>query len=54
MIRTGELLVEVAEAQGYRVLGIDLFRTRYATATQENLREEVVLLEFPGGGRAEA
>ena len=48
MIRTGELLAEIAEAQGYRVLAIDLFRTRYATATQENLREEIVVLEYLG------
>ena len=33
---------------GYRVLGIDLFRTRLATATREKLREEVVVLEWPG------
>lgn len=48
MIRTGELLAEVAQAQGYRVESIDLFRTRYATATGENLREEVVVLEYSG------
>lgn len=49
MIRTGQLLAEIAEAQGYRVLGIDLFRTRLATATRDQLREEVVLLEWPDG-----
>ena len=27
---------------------IDLFRTRMATATREQLREEVVLLRWPG------
>jgi len=40
MIRTGELLGEIAKSFGYRVLGRDLFRTRLATATGEQLREE--------------
>lgn len=48
MIRTGQLLVEIAESLGYKVTGIDLFRTRFATATKEQLREEVVMLQWPG------
>ena len=48
MIRTGTLLAEIAQALGYEVLGIDLFRTRLATATKKQLREEVVLLRWPG------
>lgn len=48
MIRTGELLAEIAEGLGYEVLRIDLFRTRFATATQCDLREEVVVLRWPG------
>ncbi len=48
MIRTGEIIAEVAEQCGYEVTGIDLFRTRFSTATQENLREEVVLLKWNG------
>lgn len=48
MIRTGQLLAEIAEKSGYRVVRIDLFRTRIATATKEQLREEVVILEWPG------
>lgn len=48
MIRTGELLAEIAEDLGYRLVRIDLFRTRFATATQRELREEVVVLEWPG------
>ena len=48
MIRTGELLAEIAEDIGYEVDGIDLFRTRLATATRQQLREEVVLLRWPG------
>ncbi len=48
MIRTGALLAEIAETLGYRVIGIDLFRTRLATATKAQLREEVVVLEWPG------
>ncbi|HSR54343.1 MAG TPA: DNA methyltransferase [Acidobacteriota bacterium] len=48
MIRTGQLLAEVAEHEGYQVESIDLFRTRFATATGEDLREEVVVLRWPG------
>ena len=48
MIRTGELLADIASSLGYEVTGIDLFRTRLATATKEQLREEVVLLRWPG------
>ncbi|MGQ0760864.1 MAG: DNA methyltransferase [Acidobacteriota bacterium] len=47
MIRTGVLLAEIAESLGYEVINIDLFRTRLATATREQLREEVVLLRWP-------
>jgi hypothetical protein len=48
MIRTGHILAGIAESLGYEVTGIDLFRTRLATATKEQLREEVVLLRWPG------
>ena len=48
MIRTGRLLAEVAHTLGYEVEGIDLFRTRMATATNQQLREEVLLLRWPG------
>jgi 16S rRNA G966 N2-methylase RsmD len=48
MIRTGQLLAEIAESFGYRVVNIDLFRTRLSTATKEHLREEVVVLSWPG------
>lgn len=51
MIRTGQLLAEIAESLGYEVIGIDLFRTRLATATREQLREEVVVLQWPGPRR---
>ena len=47
MIRTGTLLADIAESLGYRVEGIDLFRTRLSTATGEQLREEVILLQWP-------
>ena len=48
MIHTGQLLADIARSLGYEVLGIDLFRTRLATATKGQLREEVVLLRWPG------
>jgi hypothetical protein len=48
MIRTGQILGELAEELGYKVESIDLFRTRMATATREQLREEVLVLRWPG------
>jgi hypothetical protein len=48
MIRTGPLLADIAESLGYDVVTIDVFRTRLATATKERLREEVVILRWPG------
>lgn len=48
MIRTGPILAGIAQSLGYEVLGIDLFRTRLATATGEQLREEALLLRWPG------
>ena len=46
MIRTGQILAEVAEELGYEIESIDLFRTRFSTATQTQLREEVVVLRW--------
>ncbi|MGA3084638.1 MAG: DNA methyltransferase [Thermodesulfobacteriota bacterium] len=48
LIRTGQLLADIAHSLGYEVVGIDLFRTRLATATKKQLREEIVLLRWPG------
>jgi DNA modification methylase len=48
MIRTGELLADIARSLGYEVVGIDLFRTRTATASKEQLREEVLVLRWNG------
>lgn len=48
MIRTGQILAEIASDLGYEVLRIDLFRKRFATATKEELREEVVVLKWNG------
>ena len=46
MIRTADLLADIAERQGYEVVGKDLFRTRAATATRSELREEVLVLRW--------
>lgn len=48
MIRTGQILGELAQTLGYELTAIDLFRTRLATASREYLREEVVRLRWPG------
>lgn len=48
MIRTGQILADIAKSLGYELVGIDLFRTRLATATKEQLREEVVILRWRG------
>jgi DNA modification methylase len=47
-VRTGELLAEMAEYCGYKVERIDLWRTRLATATGTQIREEVVVFRWPG------
>ncbi len=48
MIRTGQILGELAQRLGYELTAIDLFRTRIATASRQQLREEVVRLRWPG------
>jgi len=48
MIRTGQILGDIAQKLGYELVNIDLFRTRIATATKEQLREEVVILKWRG------
>jgi len=48
LIRTGQILARIAERLGYVVRDIDLFRTRFSTTTREELREEVVILDWPG------
>ncbi len=52
MIRTGQLLADIADSLGYEVISLDLFRTRLATATREQLREEVVVLRWPGSKKS--
>ena len=51
MIRTGRILADLAQSLGYSVTGIDLFRTRFSTVSKEHLREEVVLMKWPGTAR---
>ncbi len=46
MIRTGQLLADIAERLGYTVESVDLFRTRLATVTKARLREEVLVLRW--------
>ena len=41
-------MADIARDLGYEVLNIDLFRTRLSTATKNQLREEVVLLQWKG------
>jgi hypothetical protein len=48
LIRTGQILGDIAQSLGYELIGIDLFRTRLATATKAQLREEVVVLRWSG------
>ena len=56
MIRTADLLAGIAERLGYEVVGKDLFRTRAATGTRSELREEVLVLQWGGcdGARCSA
>ncbi len=46
-IPTGSLLAQIAQDLGYELIGIDLFRTRRASKTEVDLKEEVVLLRWP-------
>jgi len=48
LIKTGEILADIANEIGYDVMSIDLFRTRLSTATKDQLREEVVVLQWRG------
>lgn len=48
MIRTGHLIAEIAQTLGYELIRIDLFRTRFSTATKTDLNEEVVILRWRG------
>ncbi len=47
-IQTGRLLADIAQSLGYKSVSIDLFRTRLATATKTYMKEEVVVLRWPG------
>lgn len=46
-IPTADLLGEVAESLGYHIIDIELWRTRYATATSRSINENVLILEKP-------
>ncbi len=48
LIHTGQVVAKLAETLGYQLESIDLFRARAATATRQPLREEVVVLRWPG------
>lgn len=43
-----QLLADIAANLGYEVVGIDSFCTRSATATKQQMREEVVVLALAG------
>lgn len=46
LIQTGTLLAEIAEELNYTVCDIELFRTRLSSKTGEQLKEEVLILEW--------
>jgi len=46
-IYTASLLADVAMKAGYQVEGIELWRTRRATATKMDLEEHVLILKRP-------
>jgi len=48
MIPTGKIIADIAQSLGYELVRIDLFRTRFSTATKSNLNEEVVILKWRG------
>jgi DNA modification methylase len=48
LLKTGELLADIAKAQGYELVKRDLFRTRFSTATKQQLKEEIIVLRWKG------
>ncbi|MBN1764442.1 MAG: hypothetical protein JW860_04225 [Sedimentisphaerales bacterium] len=44
-IPTAELLGEIAESLGYRIVDIELWRTRISTVTKLQLNENVLILK---------
>lgn len=48
LIRTGSLLGDIAQRLGYELVDIELFRTRTATTTKQQINEEIVHLRWPG------
>jgi len=44
-IPTAELIADIAGSLGYNVMGIELWRTRIATATKMNIDENVLILK---------
>jgi DNA modification methylase len=48
LIQTGSILTDIAHSLGYELVNIDLFRTRLSTTTKNQLREEVVILQWKG------
>ena len=48
LLKTGELLGDIAKAQGYELIKRDLFRTLFSTATKQYLKEEVIVLRWKG------
>jgi len=51
MIPTGKILGDIAQSLGYELVRIDLFRTRFSTATKSDLNEEVVILKWNGNSK---
>jgi len=47
-VQTGELLATIAEHLGYELMGIELMRRRFSTGSRQWLREEAVILRWPG------
>jgi hypothetical protein len=47
-IPTGKIIADIAQDLGYDLIDINLFRTRFATATKKEMREEIVVLKWKG------
>ncbi|MDR1269370.1 MAG: site-specific DNA-methyltransferase [Planctomycetaceae bacterium] len=45
-IPTGKILADIAVNLGYKLVSIDPFRTRFATATKMKMNEEIVVLQW--------
>ncbi|WP_117387244.1 DNA methyltransferase [Ruminiclostridium cellobioparum] len=48
LIKTGEIIADIASDLGYNIESIDLFRTRFSSSTGDYINENVVVMNWQG------